>query len=146
MAELLNGAFNIKTNQFLGNDPMAYLNRDDERTVAVWGQLNPETGEFIATRNPVKYDEGALTAWVPENPNEARAELRGYRVDNSVDYRGSKFFDEAFMQRGKDGKISVKDAVEYAAHLSKEAKAAKLRAGDPDMVRTKFFEPEAKGE
>ena len=40
----------------------------------------------------------------------------------------------------EDGQIKVKDAVGYAAHLSKEAKEGKIANGDTkDLTRTNFF-------
>ena len=135
---LLNGAFNTLTNQFLGNDPESYLIRDDDRAIVVWGQLDPATGRFVATRNPIRYTEGGMT--VDTDVVTGKQTLSGVTLDNRVDYRGSEFFDEAFMQRGEDGKIEVKDAVGYAAHLSKEAKEGKIANGDTkDLTRTNFF-------
>jgi hypothetical protein len=142
---ILNGAFNTITKQFLGNDPENYLIRDDERSVIVWGQLDATTGRFTATRNPIRYVNGGMT--VDFDVATGKQTMSGVEIDNRVDYRGSHFYDEAFMQRGTDGKLQVTDAMAYAAHLSSEAKEGKLAAGDiADLPKTRFFTMDAKKE
>ena len=130
------GAFNIKTNQYLGNDDKAWLVRDDLRSVVLWGEMDTDTGRFVATRNPVKFLPELETKASPEG----EIKVQKMTMDNSTDYRGSTFFDEAFMQRGTEGHIEVKDVAAYAAHLSQQAKDAMIGRGElVESAHTAFF-------
>lgn len=132
------GAFNIKTGQFLGKDDEAWLLRDDLRTLVLWGEMDLETGRFVATRNPVKFIEGEDGGTGIRFNTDGK--ISGISTDNSVDYRGSEFFDEAFMQRGTTGHIQVKDVAAYAAHLSAEAKGVMVTEGKlAETAHTSFF-------
>lgn len=136
------GAFNIITRQFLGNDPRAYLIRDPDSHLIVWGMQNTDTGEFIATRNPIKYDHTGGVRYGSLDPKESN-KVSGYILDNTTDYRGSKFVDTAFEQYSEAGGVSISDALALAEHLSQEAKTAKIAMGlTKEVADTRFFKNE----
>lgn len=129
------GAFNIKSNQFLGTDPANYMMRDDARTIVLWGEMDTNTGRFVATRNPIKYEEGETGGAILFKDD---GKIEGVKVDNSVDYRGSEFYDEGFMQRDANGSLKQSDVLEFAAQMSKDAKETMYRSGEAP-VHHKFF-------
>lgn len=133
------GAFNIKSGQYLGDDPNNYMLRDDDRTLVVWGEMDFATGRFTATRNPVKYVAGEDGTGLRYT---ADGKIEGAEIDNSIDYKGSHFFDEGFMQRTEDGSIEVTDHVAYAAEMSKRAQEAMFKNGTISPRHNFFKLPE----
>ena len=143
---ILNGAFNIKTNQFLGNDPMSYLMRDEVRALVLWGKLDTSNGNFVATRNPIKFDldENGVTKGLTfgkiDDPDDRS--ITGWSIDNSTDYRGAHFEDISYAQKASANTATKADTLEYAAHLSKRAKEAMVANGQAQVAITNrnFFE------
>lgn len=137
------GSFNIVTNQFLDDSLESYLMRDQDRIISVWGELNTDTGEFIATRNPIRYKKKALTYnpanGLPKNEQEREIFQSEVEIDNSIDYVGAKFVDTAFLKAYGDRHIVDKEIVDYAIALSAEAKKAILGNGDVEAYQKRKF-------